>query len=330
MAGADYNILNSFKSIDDYRKANEEFQAKRLLMAAQTSRYMDPRADKSSLPAVIQIANEYQKARDSGDMQRVKDIETFAKVYDKGVASDQYGALSPLPNYANSVSSISGAKSGAEEQAKKDVQLSYNPRILEAENKVKARTEPTIEGNKEKAKVFAKSQADAGTRLSDELASSEIILNSLDKMIGNEKKGIPRHTGFNNAVGVLNSKLPTFRNETADFENLLKQAQGGAFLEAYNKLRGGGAITEQEGVKATQAYARLQTAASKEGFLEAAREFRDIIETGMERARNKASGSGTSSEAFDAGPDNSVAPEAPRSQINPIEALKELKRRGQL
>jgi len=37
MAGADYNILNSFKSIDDYRKANEEFQAKRLLMAAQNA-----------------------------------------------------------------------------------------------------------------------------------------------------------------------------------------------------------------------------------------------------------------------------------------------------
>lgn len=48
------------------------------------------------------------------------------------------------------------------------------------------------------------------------------------------------------------------------FVNLVDQAKGKVFLEAFNSLRGGGQITEAEGAKATQALARMDRAQTPE------------------------------------------------------------------
>ncbi len=43
-----------------------------------------------------------------------------------------------------------------------------------------------------------------------------------------------------------------------DFNAMLDQVQGGAFLQAFESLKGGGQITQIEGEKATQAIVRAQ------------------------------------------------------------------------
>lgn len=76
----------------------------------------------------------------------------------------------------------------------------------------------------------------------------------------------------------------------ADFDAMLEQVLGGAFLEAYERLKGTGQITEIEGKKATQAITRMQRSVSESEFLQAAKEFRQSLESAMERTRNRLQG----------------------------------------
>lgn len=73
--------------------------------------------------------------------------------------------------------------------------------------------------------------------------------------------------------------------EQRGFVNLVDQAKGQVFLQAFNSLRGGGQITEAEGAKATQALARLDRAQSPKDFDAALDDLEEIINAGLSRAR---------------------------------------------
>lgn len=68
------------------------------------------------------------------------------------------------------------------------------------------------------------------------------------------------------------------------FVNLVEQAKGQSFLQAFESLKGAGQITEVEGAKATQAIARLDRAQSKSDFDAALSDLEGVIKIGKERA----------------------------------------------
>jgi hypothetical protein len=70
----------------------------------------------------------------------------------------------------------------------------------------------------------------------------------------------------------------------------IEQLQGAAFLQAFETLKGGGQITEIEGKKATDAIARLSRAQNKTDFVQALNDLKGVIQTGLDRARQKGSG----------------------------------------
>ena len=59
---------------------------------------------------------------------------------------------------------------------------------------------------------------------------------------------------------------------------------GQAFLQAFQSLKGGGAITEKEGEKATAAMARLQRSQSTKDYKDALGELRGILQSAKDRA----------------------------------------------
>lgn len=143
------------------------------------------------------------------------------------------------------------------------------------------------------------SKADEAIRKIDELVGTEPTKTKEGKII----VGTKPHPGFGQAVG---AGLPGLRyvpgTSAADFDARLKEIQGGAFLEAYNTLKGGGSITEVEGQKATQAITRMSTAQSEKEFKAAAREFQNILRKGIERSKAKLGNAGTPA-AASASPD---------------------------
>lgn len=92
-------------------------------------------------------------------------------------------------------------------------------------------------------------------------------------------------------TGMIQGRLPTFTQAGTDLRVKIDQLQGKTFLEAFETLKGGGAITELEGAKAQAAMARLDQAQSTEAYREALSELADIVRIGMDRARKKAGAS---------------------------------------
>jgi len=134
----------------------------------------------------------------------------------------------------------------------------------------------------EMAKLQAKDENEAVNNLSKVVDEGKTTMQLVDDLLS--------HKGLKGAVGLssynpLNKLAGTAEN---DFNIRLDQLQGKQFLQAFESLKGGGAITEVEGKKATDAIARMKTNASEEEFKKAANEFKSVIQKGIERAENKA------------------------------------------
>jgi hypothetical protein len=133
----------------------------------------------------------------------------------------------------------------------------------------------------------------AENRMKSGVESMGTAIQNIDEMIGARgpdgqlMPGAKPHAGFESAVGVSIPKalgagfIPG--TDTRDFMARLEQSQGGAFLQAFEALKGGGQITEVEGRKATAAITRMQTAQSEGEFVKAAMEFRGAVESGMQK-----------------------------------------------
>jgi hypothetical protein len=183
-----------------------------------------------------------------------------------------------------------------------------NARELEKIAIDKGKNSPEYIAMEARMKEQGKGQAKFETAAPQAIATAEQMLTKIDQMVGapaklNAKgqvieKGTAAHPGFKAAVGAssLISTMPG--SKAADFEARLDEIKGGAFLEAYNTLRGGGSITEVEGQKATQAITRMSTAQSEKEFIVAAREFQNVIRTGIKRSKEKLGSGGTDVDAL--------------------------------
>jgi hypothetical protein len=138
----------------------------------------------------------------------------------------------------------------------------------------------------------------------------------LNRMVGDPKaKGAAAqpHPGFTGTVGMTFAPGMRFVPGTpeADFQSMLDQVKGGAFLEAYERLKGTGQITEVEGKKATDAITRMGTAISENEFMQAAKELRDVIQTGIDRTNSRIK----SAQGRQRGGATPVAPAAPAAPV---------------
>ena len=91
-------------------------------------------------------------------------------------------------------------------------------------------------------------------------------------------------TGLSGAVDPRNYIPGT---NATDFKTVVDQISGAAFLQAFESLRGGGAITEVEGKKATDAIARLNRAQSDKEFKTSLDDLRTVMTTGYKRMSGK-------------------------------------------
>lgn len=101
---------------------------------------------------------------------------------------------------------------------------------------------------------------------------------------------IRTHPGASRGVGVVGSLPSAPGTDTRGFDALVGQAKGQTFLQAFESLKGAGAISEGEGKKATEAIARLDQAQSKTDFFKAIKDLESVIMTGLEVAKRRAVG----------------------------------------
>lgn len=126
-------------------------------------------------------------------------------------------------------------------------------------------------------------RGDAQNSLPGALQKAQYSIDILDKLIAHP--GRETGTGMS---GTLDPRNYVPGTDAKNFHVMRKQIEGRVFLEAFESLKGAGQITEIEGIKATQALARLDAAQSDDEWLAAARELQGILRLGMDRARTNA------------------------------------------
>jgi hypothetical protein len=109
-------------------------------------------------------------------------------------------------------------------------------------------------------------------------------------------------------TGMLQGRMPPVSQAGTDLNVKIEQLQGKVFLEAFESLKGGGAITEIEGIKAERAIARLNRAQSDSSYRQALTELAEVIASGMDRARSRAGSAQQGQPAPQAGPQTAPPP----------------------
>ena len=140
----------------------------------------------------------------------------------------------------------------------------------------------------------------ATEKLPEAIAMNTDAIRKIDEMIGGvDAKGKPLagkagqpHPGFNEAVGFGfgTSMIPGTQGKNFSIRH--KEILSQAFLDAFEALKGAGAITEKEGEKATSARTRMDLAQSESEYKLAAREYQGVLKRGVENAKARIQRSG--------------------------------------
>jgi hypothetical protein len=93
-----------------------------------------------------------------------------------------------------------------------------------------------------------------------------------------------------NMVGPMASRLPNVSGDAARVQSKMDQILGGAFLQARQLLKGGGAITDFESTKAEQAFIRMNAAQNEADFRKAMTDFLDAVKSGLPKLDNGQAG----------------------------------------
>lgn len=163
-------------------------------------------------------------------------------------------------------------------------------------------------------KEFRKAQAEAqGKSRGAAIEALPEVLRSSDKLV-RDIDALTNHESLNKIIGPVDGRTPDWLPPSRDAVARLAEIQGQTFLQAYNALRGGGAITEKEGEKASAALARLNDRTiSEPAFRAALKELRDEVIRMTQVARERA-GQGaapTTTVPVDGGPSGQPPPAPP-------------------
>lgn len=137
-----------------------------------------------------------------------------------------------------------------------------------------------IAGAEAQARVGGQLTAEASAKLPAAINKGEQALREIAEL--------NQHPGLKYAVGGYSLAPTVPGTPQADAVARIEQLQGATFLQAFESLKGGGAITKEEGEKATVAIARLQRSQSQEAFREALGDLAGVIQRGIAVARSMA------------------------------------------
>jgi len=165
---SDYQMLRQgVASLGDFQKLQQEFEMKK--QAAQAD--LVKAQSGGNLPAALQIANEYAKARAAGDTQRMNDIALSAKSFDKGVIQDANGNIVAMGGYGDAVGQIAGTRKAYEAQAQNASDLAYDPLIAGGEAAARLGQQLQYEPQIQTAVKSAESRAGTQSELNERIAS---------------------------------------------------------------------------------------------------------------------------------------------------------------
>ncbi len=137
-------------------------------------------------------------------------------------------------------------------------------------------------GGKARETVMGKAQGEAAADLPSFERKSQQIINQIDALIKDPK--LSGMTGYS-------AYLPNVSPSSQGTQARMDQVTGKAFVQAFQDMKGAGAITELEGAKAAAALTRLQNPYQSDSDYRAAlEEFKQEVQSMADTVRSRASG----------------------------------------
>lgn len=226
--------------------------------------------------ASIELANEIQKARASGDTQRLNDLLIASKALDKGVIQSADGTATTMNGYPSVLGQLQYGKETGTQIAKTENEPARAGMVRSAELNQDLALKPDIAAATTAADMAAKAATDKQLNFPQKAAAIDQNIEIIDKALA--KPGFDKNFG-------LSGQIPNIPgSEAADAATYIKQIGGTAFLTAIGEMRGSGSISEREGEAATSAVARLQNSQSAKSAREALGDLRKIMAAAKSRA----------------------------------------------
>lgn len=112
----------------------------------------------------------------------------------------------------------------------------------------------------------------------------------LAEQISSQVDALKNDPYLENMLGPIDRLLPNTTEDAARVQSMMDQLKGGAFLQARQLLKGGGAITDFEGQKAEAAFIRMNDAQKPEDYKAALDEFNFYVQQGLAKLEAQARG----------------------------------------
>jgi hypothetical protein len=178
-----------------------------------------------------------------------------------------------------------------------DLEAKYDKAERDAEELRRLRATPLPQAPKTPAQQAAEAYGNRrATVLGEQAATKEFSLprmRDISQRALDEGVNLLKHPGFGAAVGMPNPFMGGFGVGTVpgtparDFNSALNSVKRGAFMQAYEQLRGAGAISGPEGIAATEALANMNTSTSEVQFKRELQRFMNIVASGMKVAEKQ-------------------------------------------
>jgi hypothetical protein len=134
--------------------------------------------------------------------------------------------------------------------------------------------------------VEAQRKRDADVR--EKAADVQSANMNIDNMLNTADRILQTPIGIvEDATGPVESRLPTFDQDTADFESLMENIEAQAFLSQIPNLKGMGALSDAEGKKVTAALQSLNLKQSPKRLMENVREAQRLLMKARENIANR-------------------------------------------
>jgi hypothetical protein len=167
-----------------------------------------------------------------------------------------------------------------------------NARELQRIEIEKGKNSPEAIAMRAKMTELGKAEAKFEANAPQAITTAKTALTKIDEMLAHPGLAPAVGAGGLSTLGIPGIAQYIPGSEAASFKARLDEILGGAFMEAFNTLKGGGQITEKEGEKATAAITRLSTMQSEKEFKQAAKDFQEVIKAGIKRSEAKLAKSG--------------------------------------
>lgn len=140
----------------------------------------------------------------------------------------------------------------------------------------------------------ANTAAAARTSLPGAEQAYAITKKAIDQLSNDSSVQAGQRENFGNVLGVPQQMLPILpKTNRANFQNVIDQLSGQAFLNIRQALKGAGQVTDFEGAKGEDAISRMKNAASRgdeAAFKQAVIDFNTALDNGMALLRKQAQG----------------------------------------